>query len=83
MMVSHLGSSIMQGNANANSVEPPVAPQIQRIMITSQTRLMITTKRQFFMKAKTQSGISRYDTLTNLHVKCQMPQALAQVYVDK
>jgi hypothetical protein len=42
----------MQGNANVNSVEPPLAPQKQRIKTTSQTRVIITTKRQFFMKAK-------------------------------
>ncbi len=53
-------------NANVNSVEPPLAPQKQRIMTTSQTQLMITTKRQFFMKAKKQSGIP--DTLTSPRV---------------
>jgi hypothetical protein len=42
----------MQGNANVNSVEPPLAPRKQRIMTISQMKLMITTKRQFFMKAK-------------------------------
>jgi hypothetical protein len=48
----------MQENANVNSVEPPMALQKQRIITTSQTRLMTTTERQFFMKAKKQSGIS-------------------------
>jgi hypothetical protein len=57
---------LMQGNANDNSVGPPLAPQKQYMMTTSQTRLMITTKRQFFMKAKKQSNIP--DTLTNPHV---------------
>jgi hypothetical protein len=42
----------MQGNANGNSVEPPLASQKQRIITTSQMQLMITTKRQFFIKAK-------------------------------
>jgi hypothetical protein len=42
----------MLGNANVNSVEPPLAPQKQRIKTTSQMQLMITTERQFFMKAK-------------------------------
>jgi hypothetical protein len=42
----------MQGNANVNNVEPPLAPQKQRIKTTYQTQLMITTERQFFMKAK-------------------------------
>jgi hypothetical protein len=42
----------MQGNANVNSVELPVAPRKQRIMTTSQMQLMVTTKRQFFMKVK-------------------------------
>jgi hypothetical protein len=53
----------MQENANVNNVEPPLAPQKQRIMTTSQTQLMITTERQFFMKAKKQSDIP--DTLIN------------------
>jgi hypothetical protein len=56
----------MQGNANVNSVEPPLAPQKQRTMTTSQSSLMITTEKQFFMKAKKQSGIP--ETLTNPHV---------------
>jgi hypothetical protein len=43
---------LMQGNANVNSVEPPLAPQKQRIKTTSQMQLMTTTERQFFMKAK-------------------------------
>ncbi len=47
-----LVTPLMQGNANVNSVELPLAPQKQRIMTTSQTWLMITTKRQFIMKAK-------------------------------
>ncbi len=47
-----LATPLMQGNANVNSVEPPLAPQKQRIKTTSQTRVIITTKRQFFMKAK-------------------------------
>ncbi len=38
-LVTHL----MQGNANVNSVEPPLAPRKQRIKTTSQTQLMITT----------------------------------------
>jgi hypothetical protein len=42
----------MLGNANVNSVEPPLAPQKQKIMTTSQMGLIITTERQFFMKAK-------------------------------
>ncbi len=42
----------MQGNANVNSDEPPLAPQKQGIMTTSPTQLMITTEWQFFMKAK-------------------------------
>jgi hypothetical protein len=60
----------MQGNANVSSVESPLAPQKQRIMTTSQTWLMITTERQFFMKAKKQAGIP--DTLTNpcANAKC-------------
>ncbi len=33
-----------------------------------------------FHESKKQSGIS--DTLTNLHVKCEMPQAQAQVYIN-
>jgi hypothetical protein len=56
----------MKGHANINSVEPPLTPQKQRIMTTSQMQLMITTERQFFMIAKKQSGIP--DTLTNLHI---------------
>ncbi len=47
-----LVTPLMQGDANVNSVEPPLAPRKQRIKTTSQTQLMITTKRQFFMKAK-------------------------------
>ncbi len=43
---------LVQGNATVNSVEPPLASQKQMINTTSQTRLMITTERQFFMKAK-------------------------------
>jgi hypothetical protein len=39
--------SLMQEIANVNSVELPLAPQKQRI-----TQLMISTKRQFLMKAK-------------------------------
>jgi hypothetical protein len=53
----------MQQNANVNSVEPPLAPQKQRIKTTSQMQRMITTERQFFTKEKKQSGIP--DTLTN------------------
>ena len=37
----------MQGNAYVNSVEPPMTPQKQWIMVTSQTQLMITTERQY------------------------------------
>ncbi len=47
-----LVAPLMQGNVNVNSVEPPLAPRKQRIMTTSQMQPMITTKRQFFMKAK-------------------------------
>jgi hypothetical protein len=54
-----------------------MAPPKQRIMITSQMQLIITTKRQFFVKANSIKYL--YDTLTNLHVKRQMPQAQAQV----
>jgi hypothetical protein len=43
---------LMQKNANVYSVAPPLAQQKQRIKTTSQMRLMITTKRKFFMKAK-------------------------------
>jgi hypothetical protein len=56
----------MQENTNVNSVEPPLASQKQSIMTTSQMQRMITTKRQFFMKAKKQSDIP--DTLTNPRV---------------
>jgi hypothetical protein len=45
----------MEGNANVNSVEPPLAPRKQRIMTTHQTQLMITTKREFFHESKKQS----------------------------
>jgi hypothetical protein len=61
----------MQRYANVNSDEQPMAQQKQRIMTTSQLQLMI--KANFHQSKKKQSGIS--DTLTNLHVKCQMPQA--------
>ncbi len=47
-----LVTPLMHRNANVNSVEQPLAPWKQRIMTTSQMQLMITTKRQFFMKAK-------------------------------
>ncbi len=47
-----LVTSLMQGNANVNSVELPLAPWKQRNMNTSQTWLMITTESQFFMKSK-------------------------------
>jgi hypothetical protein len=57
---------LMQGNANVNSVEPPLTPRKQRIKTTFQTQIMITTKRQFFHESKKQSGIP--DTLTNMHV---------------
>ncbi len=49
---------LMQGNANVNSVKPPLAPQKQGIKTTSQTQLMITTKRQYFMKAEINSQLS-------------------------
>jgi hypothetical protein len=49
---------LMQGNANVNSVEPPLAPQKQRIKTTSQTGLMITTEKQYFMKAEKNSQLS-------------------------
>jgi hypothetical protein len=43
----------MQENVNVNGVEPPLlAQQKQRIKTTSQARLMISTEKQFFMKAK-------------------------------
>ncbi len=68
-----LVAPLMQENANVNSVEPPMALQKQRIMFTSQTRLalMITTKRQFFMKAK---NTVRYLWYVDQPV-CQMPNA--------
>ncbi len=46
----HLGSSIMQGFPNVNSVEPPLALQKQRRTVTSQMQLMITTNWQFSWK---------------------------------
>jgi hypothetical protein len=49
-MLRHLGSSIMQGFPNVNSVEPPMAPQKQRRMVTSQMQLIITTNWQFLWK---------------------------------
>jgi hypothetical protein len=56
----------MQQNVNVNSVEPPLAPQKQMIMITSQTWTNDNHQKAVFMKAKKQPGIP--DTLTNLHV---------------
>ncbi len=55
-MLSHLGSSIMQGIANVNSVEPPIAPQKQRKTVTSQMWLITTTKSSFH-KSKTKLSI--------------------------
>jgi hypothetical protein len=47
----------MQENANENSVEPPMAPQKQTIMVTSQTQQTITTKRQYSGKAFSKQGL--------------------------
>jgi hypothetical protein len=64
-------TAIMQGNANVISVEPPLAPQKQMIKTTSQTRLMITTERQFFMKAKKNSQVSLIHWPTHMsNAKC-------------
>jgi hypothetical protein len=57
----------MQGIENVISVEPPLAPQKQRRMITSQMRLMITIKRQFSWKQNEVKYL--YNTLNNLCVK--------------
>ncbi len=53
-----LVTPLMQGKANVNSVEPPLAPQNQMIKTTSQTQLMITTERQYFIKAEKNSQLS-------------------------
>jgi hypothetical protein len=53
-----LVTPLMQGIANVNSVEPPLAPRKQRIKTTPQTWLMITTERQYFMKAEKNSQLS-------------------------
>ncbi len=45
-------ASLMQENANVNSVKPPMAPQKQRITVTSQMQPMITTKMQYSWKQK-------------------------------
>jgi hypothetical protein len=47
-----------------------MAPQKQRKTVTSQTQLMITTKRQFSWKHNAVEYL--LNTLTNLHVKCQV-----------
>ncbi len=64
-MLRHLGSSIMQGSPNVKSVEPPMAPQKQWKMVTSQTQLMITTKRSFH-ESTTQSSIYRIHWTTRV-----------------
>ncbi len=51
--LSHLGSSIMQGFPDVNSIEPPLALQKQRRTVTSQTWLIITTNWQFSWKHNT------------------------------
>ncbi len=68
-----LVTPLMQGNANVNSVEPPLAPRKQRIKTTSQMQLMITTERHFFMKAK---NIPEASTM-KFSAKCmkQVPQS--------
>ncbi len=67
-MLRHLGSSIMQGFPNINSVEPPTAPQKQRRRVSSQTQLMITTKIQFMKAQHSQASIEYIDKPV-----CQMP----------
>jgi hypothetical protein len=58
MMLSHLGDSSNARKCQCKCVYRPLAPRKQRIKTTSQTQLMITTKRQYFMKAEKNSQLS-------------------------
>jgi hypothetical protein len=63
----------MQGSTNVNSIEQPIAAQIQRIMVTSQIWLMMTTERQYSWKQKLSRVCIQYID----QAACQVPNAIS------